>query len=93
MASICSVTFIEPSSLAMPDELRPATISAGQHRTQFANQGQGNERARLADLPVRRERARHLQRHHGAREEADDTWQITRLPTPIVSICRNMSSE
>ncbi len=28
MASICSVTFMEPSSLAMPDALRPATISA-----------------------------------------------------------------
>jgi len=28
MASICSVTFIEPSSLAMPDEFRPATINA-----------------------------------------------------------------
>src|SRR5208282_5363204 len=27
MASICSVTIIEPSSLAMPEELRPATIS------------------------------------------------------------------
>jgi hypothetical protein len=27
MASICSVTFIEPSSLAMPLALRPATIS------------------------------------------------------------------
>ena len=26
MASICSVTIIEPSSLAMPEELRPATI-------------------------------------------------------------------
>ncbi len=26
MASICSVTFMEPSSLAMPLELRPATI-------------------------------------------------------------------
>ena len=26
MASICSVTTIEPSSLAMPEELRPATI-------------------------------------------------------------------
>ena len=28
IASICSVTFIDPSSLAMPEELRPATISA-----------------------------------------------------------------
>ena len=28
MASICSVTFMEPSSLAMPEELRPAIISA-----------------------------------------------------------------
>ena len=28
MASICSVTFIEPSSLAIPDALRPATIKA-----------------------------------------------------------------
>ena len=27
MASICSVTIIEPSSLAMPEALRPATIS------------------------------------------------------------------
>ena len=27
MASICSVTTIEPSSLAMPEEFRPATIS------------------------------------------------------------------
>ena len=27
MASICSVTVIDPSSLAMPEELRPATIS------------------------------------------------------------------
>ena len=27
MASICSVTFMEPSSLAMPLELRPATIN------------------------------------------------------------------
>ena len=27
MASICSVTFIEPSSLAMPEELRPATMT------------------------------------------------------------------
>ena len=27
MASICSVTFIDPSSLAMPLEFRPATIS------------------------------------------------------------------
>ena len=26
MASICSVTFMEPSSLAMPEALRPATI-------------------------------------------------------------------
>ena len=28
MASICSVTIIEPSSLAMPEALRPETISA-----------------------------------------------------------------
>ena len=27
MASICSVTIIEPSSLAMPEEFRPATIN------------------------------------------------------------------
>ena len=27
MASICSVTFMEPSSLAMPEALRPATIN------------------------------------------------------------------
>ena len=27
MASICSVTFIEPSSLAMPEALRPAIMS------------------------------------------------------------------
>jgi hypothetical protein len=27
MASICSVTFMEPSSLAIPDEFRPATIN------------------------------------------------------------------
>ena len=53
MASICSVTFIEPSSLAMPEALRPATISAGQHRSEFAHQGERNERAGLADLPVR----------------------------------------
>ena len=28
MASICSVTFMEPSSLAMPEALRPATMRA-----------------------------------------------------------------
>jgi len=28
MASICSVTFIDPISLAMPVELRPATMIA-----------------------------------------------------------------
>ena len=38
MASICSVTFMDPSSLAMPVELRPATMMRRQHRSEFAHQ-------------------------------------------------------
>ncbi len=70
MASICSVTFIEPSSLAMPDELRPATMTAGQHRSQFAHQDDRDHSARAARLAVLLQRAAHLQGHHGAGEEA-----------------------
>ena len=72
MASICSVTFMEPSSLAMPEALRPATISAGQHRAEFAHQGERHDRAGLADLPVCARARGHLQRHDGAAEEPGD---------------------
>ena len=41
-----------------------------QHRSQFAHQGERNQRPGLADLPVLRQRARHLQGHHGAAEES-----------------------
>ena len=70
MASICSVTFMEPSSLAMPLELRPATIKSGQHRSQLAHH---RERYQLAGQRQRTEllqRAGGLQRQHSAGEEA-----------------------
>ena len=47
MASICSVTFIDPSSLAMPLAFRPATSKRRQHWAQFANQRDGDD---LSDL-------------------------------------------
>jgi hypothetical protein len=66
MASICSVTF----QLAG----HAGRVAAGhhecrQHRSQLAHQGDGNQGACLADLPVIRQRARHLQRHHRPAEE------------------------
>ena len=70
MASICSVTFMEPSSLAMPDELRPGHHHGRQHGPQFANQNDGDELPGAAGLSVLLQAAAHLQRHHGAGEEA-----------------------
>ena len=48
MASICSVTFMEPSSLAMPDELRPATMTEVSTGTEFAHEDDGNDLAGAA---------------------------------------------
>ncbi len=70
MASICSVTFMEPSSLAMPEALRPETIrpvSTGpSSRTMESD----------TSCPVRESEPnccrgwRSLQGQHGAGEEA-----------------------
>ena len=70
IASICSVTFIEPSSLAIPDAFRPATSSELKHWPQFANQRDSNNLTNLARSSVRRQSLRHLHRHHGSAEEA-----------------------
>ena len=70
MASICSVTFMEPSSLAMPEELRPATISAVSTGPSSRTRVIDTSVPVLSDLAVLRQRAGHLQRHHGAAEEA-----------------------
>ncbi len=91
MASICSVTFIEPNSLAIPEALRPATISAVNTGPSSRTSVDRNQRARLPDLSVLRQRARHLQRHHRAAEESCQDHD-RQLPTPIVSIWRMMSS-
>ena len=45
MASICSETFIEPSSEAMPEALRPEIISAGKDRPELLDHGEGDEGA------------------------------------------------
>ena len=95
MASICSVTFMEPSSLAMPEELRPATMRAVSTGPSSRTRVMETSRAGAADLPVLRQRARHLQRHHRAAEEAgqDHDGQaadadIVHLQGDIVAVVR-----
>ena len=90
MASICSVTLIEPSSLAMPLALRPATSNDGQHRPQFADQRDGNDLSDLPLRPVRSERARHLQGHHDAAEEADQADDEQRADADRVHLQENV---
>ena len=70
MASICSVTFMEPSSLAMPEALRPATSSA-------VSTGPSSRTSVMATIwptwsvaPYCAERARHL---HGDDDAAEET--------------------
>ena len=43
MASICSVTFMEPSSLAIPEALRPATISPVMNSSQLPHHANRNQ--------------------------------------------------
>ncbi len=52
MASICSVTTIDPSSLAMPEEFRPATINPVMIGAKFAHHSDRNQ---LADQRKRTE--------------------------------------
>ncbi len=70
MASICSVTFMDPSSLAIPLELRPATIkpvSTGpSSRTMESETSLSGQRQRTELL----QRAGGLQRQNRAGEEA-----------------------
>ena len=70
MASICSVTFMEPSSLAIPEAFRPATSSDDEHRAEFADERDRDDLSRLSSCAVCGERARHLQRHDRAAEKA-----------------------
>ena len=70
MASICSVTFMEPSSLAMPEELRPATSSAVSTGPSSRTRVMETMLPGASHLSVLRQRARHLQRHDRAAEEA-----------------------
>ena len=69
MASICSVTFIEPSSLAIPLEFRPATISPVKHRTELAHHRQRNQLSSQRQGTKLLQRRGSLQRQHRAGEE------------------------
>ncbi len=77
MASICSLTFMEPSSLAMPEALRPATSSAVSTGPSSRTRRDHDDRANLARRSVGAQRARHLHRDDKAAEEAgeDDDGQ------------------
>ena len=72
MASICSVTFMEPSSLAMPEALRPATMSAVSTGPSSRTSVMETSVPVLPDLAVSGQGLGHLQRHDGAGEEPGD---------------------
>ncbi len=79
MASICSVTTMEPSSLAMEDALRPATmipVSTAPSSRIMVRRDELTCNRRGAEL---RERGRGLKRKHAAGKEAgkDDDGQRT----------------
>jgi len=63
-----SVTFIEPSR-CHAGKVAARHHQGRQHRSQFAHQRDRNQGAGPADLPVIRQRTRHLQRHHRSAEE------------------------
>ena len=91
MASICSVTFMEPSSLAMPVELRPATMMA-------VSTGPSS-RTRVSDtsVPVLPtwpywESARDICSAMTAPLKKPIMTTMGSEPTPMASICRAISS-
>lgn len=92
IASICSVTFIDPSSLAIPDEFRPATISA-------VNTGPISRTSVIATImPTWLVapyvcKARDICNAITAPLKKPVRITTGRLPTPIRSICRNKSSQ
>ncbi len=92
MASICSVTFMDPSSLAIPEELRPATISA-------VSAGPNSRTSVIATTwPVLPTwpyccRARAICSAITAPLKKPVRITIGKLPTPIMSICMKMSAE
>ncbi len=92
MASICSVTFIDPSSLAIPEELRPAIMMA-------VSTGPSSRASVIATrVPVFSTSpycasARDICSAITTPENKPTRTTTTRLPTPMVSICRMTSSK
>jgi hypothetical protein len=91
MASICSVTFMEPSSLAIPEALRPATSSA-------VSTGP-NSRTRVMatiwptwSVAPYCDRARDICMVMTSPLKNPVRMTMGRLPTPMLSIWRAMSS-
>ena len=66
MASICSVTTMEPSSLAIEEAVPARDHDPGEHRAEFADHGQADELPGNRRRAERRERGRRLQRQHAA---------------------------
>ena len=91
MASICSVTFMEPSSLAMPEELRPATIS------EVSTGPNSRTRAMVTSSPVLPTApywASAFDNCSAMTAPLKKPVRITmgRLPKPMTSICKTTSS-
>ncbi len=91
MASICSVTFMEPSSLAIPEALRPATRIA-------VRTGPSSRTSVMATIwptcPVAPYWAKARDICMVITRPLKNPVRMTmeRLPTPMISICRKMSS-
>ena len=78
-ASIWSVTRMVPISAAMAAPIRPATISAGDHRAQFARDREHDHRRDRACGAKAAEAGIGLQRQHHAgedRSQADDRQRV-----------------
>ncbi len=89
IASICSVTFIEPSSLAIPDALRPATMTAvstgpNSRTRMMETNGRSGPSARSLEA------AAHLHRHHGAGEKAGEHHDGHAADTDSVHLQHNV---
>ncbi len=91
MASICSETFMEPSSLAMPEALRPETISPVSTGPSSLTMESATSRPVMLTAPNSfREVADCSARTQPVKKPVRTT--IGSEPTPMESICVNISS-
>jgi hypothetical protein len=72
VASICSETFIEPSSEAMPEALRQAIEESGEHGAHLTDKGDGGDLTDLSGGAVLGEGAGHFERHDYAGKKTDE---------------------